>query len=421
MSRTPQPHSTAALERAMNAALSAALRGPRGANPLVGASVLATDGTLVTGHHAGAGTPHAEVEAVRAAHAAGIDLTTATMCVTLEPCTHHGRTGPCAQLLLETGVPEVVIARKDPNPGAAGGIAVLESAGVRVRTGLLEDRATALNDRWLSAVEQSRPFVTLKLAQSLDGRIAAADGTSQWITSPASRERVHRLRALADGVVVGTGTALADDPRLTARIAARAGTDGSPHDSTGLHSRTGGNTEEDTPASQPVPVVVGLRAPAPNSHLARNPRTVHLRTRDPLAALQDLHARGLEHVLVEGGAGLAGALVRADLVDSLEVHLAPVLLGEGRPALAGLGVSTLAEAVRWLPDPAADWDTAPPAAATDTVLRLVPAARDRGSSTPDHAPHTGTAPPGPGVAAPEAVPAASAPAASAAPHSPRKD
>ncbi|HLS33736.1 MAG TPA: bifunctional diaminohydroxyphosphoribosylaminopyrimidine deaminase/5-amino-6-(5-phosphoribosylamino)uracil reductase RibD, partial [Brevibacterium sp.] len=211
------PAHSAPVHAAMDAALTAARQGVRGANPLVGAAVLAADGTLVTGHHRGAGTPHAEADALDAARAAGIDLTTAIVCVTLEPCAHSGRTGPCADLLIDAGVPEVVVALTDPNPSAAGGCARLRDAGVTVRTGLREAEARALNERWLCAVGERRPYVTLKIAQSLDGRIAAADGTSQWITSAASRQRVHALRARVDAVVVGTGTALADDPRLTAR------------------------------------------------------------------------------------------------------------------------------------------------------------------------------------------------------------
>lgn len=325
MSSSPQ-HS--AITAAMDAALIAAHRGVRGANPLVGAAVIAPDGTVITGHHAGAGTPHAEPTAIREAQAAGIDLTASTLCITLEPCAHQGRTPPCADLILETGIPEIVIAVADPNPAAAGGAQRLRDAGVRVATGVREAEALALNSRWLRAAGECRPFVTLKIAQSLDGRIAAADGTSQWITSPASRARVHDLRARADAVVVGTGTALADDPRLTARPADNA----------------------QTPLRQPVPVVIGVRDLDPASHLANDPRAVHLRTRDPREALEDLKGHGIDHVLVEGGAQLAGALVRADLVDELELHIAPVLLGDGLPGLAGLGITTLAEGLHWQPD-----------------------------------------------------------------------
>ncbi|SMY10757.1 bifunctional diaminohydroxyphosphoribosylaminopyrimidine deaminase/5-amino-6-(5-phosphoribosylamino)uracil reductase RibD [Brevibacterium jeotgali] len=383
MERSVERHSPisarlSSVHAAMDAALAAARLGVRGANPLVGAAVLAPDGTIVTGHHRGAGTPHAEPDALAAARSAGIDLAASLVCVTLEPCSHHGRTGPCADLLIEAGVPEVVIALADPNPSAAGGCARLRDAGVTVRTGVREAEARALNARWLGAVDEHRPFTTLKIAQSLDGRIAAADGTSQWITSPASRERVHTLRARVDAVVVGTGTAHADDPRLTARTGTPATQPARTTRSTPVaHSDPAARPDHSAqPAAltQPIPVVVGMRDLAPDSHLARDPRTVHLRTHDPLAALQALRTQGLEHVLVEGGAHLAGAFLRAGVVDELELHIAPLLLGDGLPGLAGLGVTTLADAVRWVPD-----DT--PAGVShsasrpnpDTILRLRPA------------------------------------------------
>lgn len=391
MERSAQAHSpTSAQQRsvpaAMDAALAAARQGVRGANPLVGAAVLAPDGTIVTGHHRGAGTPHAEADALAAARAAGFDLTASLVCVTLEPCAHHGRTGPCTDLLIEAGVPEVAVAVADPNPSAAGGCARLRDAGVTVRTGLREAEARALNARWLRAVDERRPYTTLKIAQSLDGRIAAADGTSQWITSPASRERVHALRARVDAVVVGTGTAHADDPRLTARPAAATVSapvpamtsdleqDGSlppAHEAPAPQQASG---TQPIPAQQPVPVVVGMRDLTPDSHLANDPRTVHLRTHDPLAALQALRTHGLQHVLVEGGAHLAGAFLRAGVVDELELHIAPLLLGDGLPGLADLGVTTLASAVRWVPDDAsAGISHGSTRENPDTILRLRPA------------------------------------------------
>lgn len=352
MDQSPQTIPHASVVAAMDAALAAARLGVRGANPLVGAAIIAPDGTIITGHHAGAGTAHAEPTAIRAARSAGIDLTASTLCVTLEPCSHHGRTPPCTDLILETGIPEVVLASADPNPAAAGGAQRLREAGVRVTTGVREAQARALNARWLTAVGERRPFVTVKIAQSLDGRIAAADGTSQWITSAASRARVHTLRARADAVIVGTGTALADDPRLTARPAAEAA-----------------ETSE-AEITQPVPVVVGMRGLDPASHLAQDPRTIHLRTRDPRSALEDLKTRGLDHVLVEGGAQLAGALVRADLVDELELHIAPLLLGDGLTGLADLGITTLADGIRWVSDPVEPLSDSAPN--PDTLLRLSP-------------------------------------------------
>ena len=397
-SHSPTSTQLRSVHAAMDAALTAARHGVRGANPLVGAAVLAPDGTIVTGHHRGTGTPHAEADALAAARSAGIDLTASLVCVTLEPCAHHGRTGPCADLLIEAGVPEVVVALTDPNPSAAGGCARLRDAGVTVRTGVQEAEARALNTRWLRAVDERRPYTTLKIAQSLDGRIAAADGTSQWITSPASRERVHALRARVDAVVVGTGTAHADDPRLTARPAAEApgtrparATRSTPvahsdpatrpdHVTQSASATRPDHSTQPAPFTQPIPVVVGMRDLADGSHLARDPRTVHLRTHDPLAALQALHEQGIGHVLVEGGAHLAGAFLRAGIVDELELHIAPVLLGDGLPGLADLGVTTLAEAVRWVPDDASDpTDQGSP----DTILRLLPVDPLEPTHTPD--------------------------------------
>ncbi|GAA4511828.1 bifunctional diaminohydroxyphosphoribosylaminopyrimidine deaminase/5-amino-6-(5-phosphoribosylamino)uracil reductase RibD [Brevibacterium yomogidense] len=394
---------------AMDVALVAARRGIRGANPLVGAAVLDADGTLVTGHHRGAGTPHAEADAMSAARAAGIDLTRATVFVTLEPCSHHGRTGPCADLLVDAGVPHVVIAVADPNPAAAGGAARLRAAGTTVTTGVREAEARAVNARWLRAVGERRPYVTLKIAQSLDGRIAAADGTSQWITSPASRARVHALRARVDAVLVGTGTAHADDPRLTARPTPEAvqSPDAGERSAAGTGSQAGAGPEAGAdseagagsapasplPFTQPVPVAWGMRDLAPGSHLARDPRTVHLRTRDPHEALETLHAQGIQHVLVEGGAHVAGALIRSDLVDELEVHIAPVLLGDGLPGLADLGVTTLSEAVRWLPD-----DTTGDALLTEACVPSAPSSDADIHSAPSsdadaHSAGTATSPP----------------------------
>ena len=374
MDQSPQTIPRASVVAAMDAALAAARLGVRGANPLVGAAIIAPDGTAITGHHAGAGTAHAEPTAIRAARSAGIDLTASTLCVTLEPCSHHGRTPPCTDLILETGIPEVVLASADPNPAAAGGAQRLREAGVRVTTGVREAQARALNARWLTAVGERRPFVTVKIAQSLDGRIAAADGTSQWITSAASRARVHTLRARADAVIVGTGTARADDPRLTARLTAEAGTPPGAGQTAevGISSEPGRTPPTGSPPhTQPVPVVVGLQDLDPHSHLAQDPRTIHLRTRDPRSALEDLKTRGLDHVLVEGGAQLAGALVRADLVDELELHIAPLLLGDGLTGLADLGITTLADGIRWVSDPVEPLSDSAPN--PDTVFRLTPA------------------------------------------------
>ncbi|WP_233551150.1 bifunctional diaminohydroxyphosphoribosylaminopyrimidine deaminase/5-amino-6-(5-phosphoribosylamino)uracil reductase RibD, partial [Cryobacterium melibiosiphilum] len=217
----PQALPDAPLEAAMRRAFALAANGPAtGVNPRVGCVLLRADGTLLAeGWHRGAGTPHAEVDALRnlvAQH--GPDAARgATAVVTLEPCNHTGRTGPCAQALIDAGVARVVYAVADPGRHSSGGAKTLRAADIDVRGGLLEADGTAFLGDWLVAARLGRPFVTVKWAASLDGRAAASDGTSQWITGTPARLDVHRRRAAADAILVGTGTVLADDPALTAR------------------------------------------------------------------------------------------------------------------------------------------------------------------------------------------------------------
>jgi diaminohydroxyphosphoribosylaminopyrimidine deaminase/5-amino-6-(5-phosphoribosylamino)uracil reductase len=317
---------------AMDSALAAAVRGPRGANPLVGAVVIAADGTpLVTGYHRGAGTAHAEADAIAQAQAAGLDLSGTTMVVTLEPCNHRGRTGPCAQAIIDAGVADVVYAVDDPHDPAAGGAATLRAAGVRVRSGLGAVAALELNRRWFDAVAARRPFVTLHIAQTLDSRIAADDGTSQWISCPESLADNHALRGRIDAILVGTQTVLVDNPRLTAR-----------------------NPDGELSGKQPLRAVMGLRGipegAAVNGH---DGNVLHLPTRDPREALDLLFAAGARHLMVEGGSRILSAFLAAGLVDELIVYLAPMLLGSGTPALEDLGITTLADARHWEWDPAA--------------------------------------------------------------------
>lgn len=316
---------------AMSAALQAARSGHRGANPLVGAAILTRESQVVVGHHAGAGSPHAEVDVITTAIDLGVDLAASTLFVTLEPCNHVGRTGPCTQAIIDAGILEVVFASADSNDAATGGGATLAEAGVRVRSGLGHDESLALNARWRRAVAAERPFVTAKIAQSLDGKVAAADGTSQWITSATSREHAHQFRSRVDGILVGTGTVLADDPRLNAR-----GPGGQPLE------------------TQPVPVVLGLTSLPPESFLALNPDTVHLRTRDITAALGELHARGMRHILVEGGPSVLGAFFTAGVVDEVFCYQAPLLVGSGLSSLSGLNTSTLSDAASLIPDETAE-------------------------------------------------------------------
>jgi diaminohydroxyphosphoribosylaminopyrimidine deaminase/5-amino-6-(5-phosphoribosylamino)uracil reductase len=317
---------TNALQRAL--ALAATDGVPHGPNPRVGCVLLAPDGTVVAeGLHRGAGTSHAEVDALARAGGAARGCTAV---VTLEPCNHIGRTGPCSRALIEAGVSRVVFAQVDPNPVAAGGAETLRAAGVDVVGGadavgaVLVAEALALNEFWTFAVIHGRPFVTWKAAATLDGRIAAADGTSRWITSAPARAEVHELRSQVDAVVVGTGTVLADDPHLAVR-----------HDGATLDS------------GQPVRVVVGLRdIPVGARVLDEAAPTLHLRTRDPLEVLTALFSRDVRHVLLEGGPTVAAAFVRAGVVDAVRWYVAPALLGAGPSALGDAGMSSVSEALR---------------------------------------------------------------------------
>lgn len=305
-----------AMSRAIElAALADAEFGP---NPRVGAVILSSDGEVIgEGAHLGAGTAHAEVVALASA---GSRARGSTAVVTLEPCNHFGRTGPCTQALIDAGVARVVFAQADPNPQAAGGAQVLSASGIEVEAGIQDAAAMSLNRHWTTAVQLGRPHVTLKIAASLDGRIAAEDGTSRWITGPQAREEVHRLRAESDAVIVGTGTALADDPSLTDR-------------------RKGARR-------QPVPVVIGKRELPSNLALSQA-GALTLQTHDLAEALSDLYSRGFRRVLVEGGATLASALIRAKLVDQLIWYVAPTMLGGGRVAIDNVGATTIVQASRW--------------------------------------------------------------------------
>jgi len=311
--------------RAMRRAIELAHRGPAtGANPQVGCVLLSPDGeVLAEGWHRGAGTAHAEVDALAKLPAGAARGATAV--VTLEPCNHTGRTGPCAVALIEAGIARVVYAVADPGRASRGGAERLRAAGVDVEQGLLADEVEAAIGDWLFTARSRRPRVTVKWASSLDGRAAAADGTSQWITGPAARTDVHRRRAAADAIAVGTGTVLADDPALTARDA------------------DGALLEQ-----QPVPVVFGRRDVPADAALRRHPHELlQYEGGELAAALEDLAARGIRSLFVEGGPTLASAFLAAGLADELLVYLAPTLLGGPGLALGELGVPTIAAAPRF--------------------------------------------------------------------------
>ena len=375
----------------MRLALDAAARGVRGANPVVGAALLSAEGEVLhVGHHRGAGTVHAEAAVLEAAREAGTPLRDTTLLVTLEPCHHTGRTGPCTEAILRSGIGRVVHAVADTTDAAHGGAAWLREHGVEVREGLLAAEALELNERWFRAQQQRRPFVSLKIAQSIDGRVAAADGTSQWITGAPARAEGHHLRTRADAVLVGGGTLRGDDPSLTARTPEGELCDRQPLRAV-MSTRPvpeaarirGGSAPDDrapgpgTPApelgasgpDEPGPGAPGTGVPTPgvNAPATRAPvieaaasgapaegadgRFVHLDTHDPREALTRLRDRGAAHVLVEGGPTVAAAFLAADLVDELWLYQAPLLLGEGASSVAGLGIGTLAAASSWRGDP----------------------------------------------------------------------
>ncbi|MFD4946936.1 bifunctional diaminohydroxyphosphoribosylaminopyrimidine deaminase/5-amino-6-(5-phosphoribosylamino)uracil reductase RibD [Streptomyces sp. NPDC058239] len=338
---------TAADITAMRRAITLAARGlgSTSPNPVVGCVILDAAGRQAgEGFHRRAGGPHAEIHALRAA---GDRARGGTAYVTLEPCNHTGRTGPCAQALIEAGVARVVYAVGDSNPQATGGADTLRAAGVKAEQGLLADEAEAGNAAWLTSVRLGRPYVLWKYAATLDGRIAAADATSRWITSPESRADVHRLRAEADAVVVGSGTARTDDPQLGVR-----GIEGAVQplrvvvDTGATAVRPGARVLDGT-----APTLIAVADDADARHLPegavlRLPRAATGPGLDIPALLTALHGRGIRSVLLEGGPTLAGAFVAAGKVDKVVGYLAPVLLGAGPAALADAGISTIAQALR---------------------------------------------------------------------------
>jgi diaminohydroxyphosphoribosylaminopyrimidine deaminase/5-amino-6-(5-phosphoribosylamino)uracil reductase len=312
-----------AAEALMRRAITLSENGPaRDLNPQVGAVLLNASGDVIAeGWHRGAGTPHAEIDAlsqVTPEQARG-----GTLVVTLEPCNHTGRTGPCALAVVDAGIARLVYAATDPGHASSGGADRLRAAGVEVISGVLEHDVTEHQHSWLTAARLGRPHVTLKWAMTLDGRAAAADGTSQWISGSVARALVHEQRAAAEAIAVGTGTVLDDNPSLTAR--AESG---------------------ELRAHQPIPVIFGERPLTSDATIFTHPQTpVVLGHRDIARGLNELHERGIRSLYVEGGPTLASAFVAAGMVDRFYVFISPLLLGGPRLALGDLGVSTLAERI----------------------------------------------------------------------------
>lgn len=296
----------ASMERAV--ALASSVRTVAHPNPWVGAVLITAGGVVYEGATAAPGGPHAEREALTAA---GPAATGATLYVTLEPCSHHGRTPPCADALIAAGVARVVVALEDPDPRVSGtGIERLRAAGTSVDVGLCAGAVSAQLAPYLKHRTTGRPWVVLKLAATLDGRIAAADGTSKWITGDAARDDAHRLRAESDAVLVGAGTVRADDPHLTVRR---------------------------VPGRDPMRVVLG-EAPAS----ARAQPAVQV-SGDLGEVLDDLGRRGVVQLLVEGGAGVAHGFHAGGLVDRYVVYLAPALFGgdDASGLFAGAGANSV--------------------------------------------------------------------------------
>jgi diaminohydroxyphosphoribosylaminopyrimidine deaminase/5-amino-6-(5-phosphoribosylamino)uracil reductase len=297
-------------------------------NPVVGCVVLDEAGEIAgQGWHVFAGGPHAEVVALREA---GERARRGTAVVTLEPCSHIGRTGACTTALLRAGVSRVVYAVDDPDPVAAGGANVLRATGVEVASGLLRAEAERVNEAWLHSVRRGRPFVIWKYGASLDGQIAAADGTSRWITGEQARRDAHRLRAEVDAIAVGVGTVLADDPLLTVRPTA----------------------PEPAPARQPIRVVFDRsgRTP-PTAKVCDDSAETVITAEPPEKVLAILHSRGVVSVLLEGGPTLAGAFWDDGLIDKVVGYVSPVLLGSGRyPALRSEAIATITAAPRLVLD-----------------------------------------------------------------------
>lgn len=309
------------MEQAIQLAMSA--DGQTGVNPLVGALLVKEGRVVGFGAHLKAGEPHAEVHAIRMA---GAEANGATLYVTLEPCSHRGKTPPCADLIVESGVTRVVIAMKDPNPLVAGkGIKRLESAGIDVEVGLLEEEAKALNPAFLRSLETKRPYVILKTATSLDGKVALDTGESKWVTSPEARRDVHELRATVDAILTGVGTVIADDPSFTVRLERPTRQPRRVILDRDLHlplSSTLARTAGD------VPVLVYMSSDDEERRERVKATGVELHDYISLGSvLESLYAQGVGRLLVEAGPTLVTSLLDGGFVDEWVVYQSPRVFG----------------------------------------------------------------------------------------------
>lgn len=320
-------------------------------NPAVGAVIVRDGRVVASGFHRRAGAPHAEVEALRDLE--GPARPGDTLYVTLEPCNHTGRTPPCTRAILKSGIGSVVVGMKDPNPDVTGGgCAFLESRGVEVRTGVLEEDCRRLNEAFIKHVTTGRPFVTAKTAATLDGWTATGTGHSRWVTNEKSRRFVHRLRDRSDAVLVGVGTVIADDPSLTTRLNGGKGRDPIrvvadtrfrvPADARIFHLKS--DSETLVAVSEELPVSRVEEAPEfQGVTTVRCPASRH--GLDLSALLRILGERGIQSLLVEGGAGIMGSMIRERLIDKVYMFKAPKLMGgdDGVPVASGPGPRTMDE------------------------------------------------------------------------------
>lgn len=288
--------------------------GRTGTNPIVGAVLVRDDVVIGQGYHEVLGGPHAEIIALRQA---GDLARGSSLFVTLEPCAHFGRTAPCVDAIIEAGIKEVFVATFDPNLVASGGISRLESAGINIYVGALRERALWENRAWRHWIANDRPYVIWKVAASIDGRIAAADGSSQWISCEESRRDVHSIRGASHAIITGTGTVLRDDPEFSVR-------DGSDR--------------------IPLRVVVGDRDIPSDAKVFSGPQeTILVKDRSPAHLIEELNSRKVVQAMLECGPRMAASWVEDNAVDELVVYTAPILLGGGPALFSDLKVASISE------------------------------------------------------------------------------
>lgn len=332
--------------------LAAKATGRTSPNPMVGAAVVRNGQIVGEGYHARAGTPHAEVHALRRA---GDNARGSTLYVTLEPCCHYGRTGPCTEAIIKAGIDRVVLAMADPNPLVAGkGVQRLRESGIKVDCGIMENEARKLNEVFIKFITTRLPFVVMKTAMSLDGKIATTRGESQWITGPKAREYVHHLRDRYDAILVGVGTVLADNPSLTTRLPGVQGRDpvriildsmaSSPVKSKVFNQQSESSTIIVTSPEAPADKVSALRdAGAEIIQVPLDENGINL-----LLLLQELGSREITSVLVEGGAKVNGSFTYNKLVDKVYWFIAPQIIGgDAAPSpVGGKGIPILNDALQ---------------------------------------------------------------------------